>query len=283
MVPVGRPDGTRFAVSVGAHTGTSQKTLPEGIATTADVDLFIHTRERMLTTSYLLSYLQALGWCYRHHHWTAKGDPSYGDHLLYERLYDDVSGIIDGLAEKIQGSVTEVDVLEQARTMADIVNAFPRSGNASKDMLIAELGFQKLIRKVYETLKADSTLSLGMDDFLMSMASEHETNIYLLRQRTRKASSSVLTPEFRRNIEGHFHARVPDATLEFKGKVLEVRIPGKSGRDIERVLESGPRPMTEVLSEILDTSEYVPVDWNAQGDVYVITFDVYDSEEDGPL
>lgn len=152
-----------------------------------------------LSLPYLLSYLQALGWCYRHHHWTAKGDPAYGDHLLYERLYGAVSEGIDGFAEKIQGSVTDLDVLEQSRTMDDIVKAFPRSGNASKDMLIAEIGFQKLIRKVYETMKADNTLSLGMDDFLMSMASEHETNTYLLRQRTRTAASSVLSPEFRRN------------------------------------------------------------------------------------
>lgn len=92
---------------------------------------------------------------------------------------------IDALAEKIQGSLEDLDVLNQARVMLSIVESTPNTGNPSKDMLVAELAFQKLIRKVYEHMKTNNTLSLGMDDFLMSMASEHETNVYLLRQRSK--------------------------------------------------------------------------------------------------
>lgn len=236
-----------------------------------------------LSCTYLLSYLQALSWCYRHQHWTAKGDPYYGDHLLYQRLYESVDEEIDALAEKIQGSLEDLDVLNQARVMLSIVESTPNTGNPSKDMLVAELAFQKLIRKVYEHMKTNNTLSLGMDDFLMSMASEHETNMYLLRQRTRTASSGLPT-EIRRKIEVGFQWGLdffPGSSIEFKGMTLEVRVPMKSGRDIERLMRAGPKPMEDVLLEVLDTSEYTVGSSDVLGDVYVISFKKFDPEEDG--
>ena len=43
---------------------------------------------------------------------------------------------------------------------------------------------QRLIGEGYERLKAEGKLSLGMDDFLMGLAGERETAIYLLKQRS---------------------------------------------------------------------------------------------------
>jgi hypothetical protein len=46
-----------------------------------------------------------------------------------------------------------------------------------------EAELQSLLSKTYATLKAKRSLSLGMDDLLMSLANEREQAIYLLQQR----------------------------------------------------------------------------------------------------
>jgi hypothetical protein len=50
---------------------------------------------------------------------------------------------------------------------------------------------QLALRAVYDTIKASGELSLGLDDFLMAMADAHDTNRYLLRQRTAGTGSAA--------------------------------------------------------------------------------------------
>ena len=38
--------------------------------------------------SVVLVYLKHLAAIHQNHHWTAIGDPYYGDHLLFQRLYE---------------------------------------------------------------------------------------------------------------------------------------------------------------------------------------------------
>ena len=56
--------------------------------------------------------------------------------------------------------------------------------------LLSEADVQEIIKNVYDSLKQMGELSLGMDDFLMATASEHETNQYLLRQVLRSKESA---------------------------------------------------------------------------------------------
>jgi hypothetical protein len=51
-----------------------------------------------------------------------------------------------------------------------------------KSSLEAEEDFQKLAEKVYHTLKEMSTLTLGVDDMIMSHVSKSEVHSYLLKQ-----------------------------------------------------------------------------------------------------
>ena len=48
-----------------------------------------------------------------------------------------------------------------------------------------EEALQKALSNIYNALKDMKALSLGMDDYIMSIANAHETNLYLLRQRLR--------------------------------------------------------------------------------------------------
>ena len=55
-----------------------------------------------------------------------------------------------------------------------------------KQALVMENEVQKSIQKAYSAMKADGSMTLGMDDFLMALANERETPIYLLQQRAER-------------------------------------------------------------------------------------------------
>jgi hypothetical protein len=68
-------------------------------------------------------------------------------------------------------------------------------GCLHKRGLLSEDDIQNVIKDTYDTLTDSGEMSLGMDDFLMAMASEHETNTYLLRQTLRgRTAMQTWTP-----------------------------------------------------------------------------------------
>ena len=134
----------------------------------------------------LLGILRALKWNYWNSHWMVSGNPYYADHLLFERLYGEViDDQIDTLAEKIvayDSRILSEDVMRNA------FNGFRdryKSQNPVQRGLDMERHVGSAVKSVYNSLKESDELSLGMDDFLMATASERETVIYLLQQRTR--------------------------------------------------------------------------------------------------
>ena len=139
----------------------------------------------------LLGILRGLKWNYWNSHWMISGNPYYGDHLMFERFYAGViDEQIDTLAEKIVAY--DANILSNP-TMREAFNAFLEKyeGDYPNDPfrrgLAMEEHCQMVLKSVYEKLKEDDELSLGMDDFLMATANERETVVYLLKQRTRRA------------------------------------------------------------------------------------------------
>lgn len=136
--------------------------------------------------SSLLAYTRALYAAYQTAHWQAKGGDGYENHLLFARLYDEMEDEIDTLAEKTVGLCGNdyVNAVPQARMFAKYMSVLnPSSGHCCKRMLRAEQILQKLLKKTYDLLEREDCLTLGLDDFIMAMASSHETAIYLLQQR----------------------------------------------------------------------------------------------------
>jgi hypothetical protein len=141
---------------------------------------------------WVLAGLRAQYWNYQESHWQVLGRTFYGDHLLFQRLYESVTEQVDGLAEKIVASYGPAAV--------SLVGLHPKfdqwldqwSGISCLHVrgLRSEEAIQEAIRRAYARLKEMGTLTLGMDDFLMATASEHETNEYLLKQvlRTKEAA-----------------------------------------------------------------------------------------------
>jgi len=144
----------------------------------------------------LLGALRALQWMHHTKHWRASGPNSYGDHLLFQRLYEaggdpDIAKQIDGLGEKIvayagSDAVRDEVIWGHATNFVSKQKAKP-GVSAVEAALASEREVQVLISKVYEGLKRTNSLSLGLDDFLMALADARETAIYLLQQRAGSA------------------------------------------------------------------------------------------------
>jgi DNA-binding ferritin-like protein len=136
----------------------------------------------------LLAILRGAHWFHWNSHWQVKGSNFYGNHLLLQRVYEGMVDEIDTLAEKIIGTYGSeaIQPVEQAQLMANkLMPVIDPALSPLERALAVEEVLQKVFKVAYEVLKKSGSMSLGMDDFIMSMASAHETNIYLLRQACR--------------------------------------------------------------------------------------------------
>lgn len=142
-----------------------------------------------------LAIMKALQMYYQHAHWISKGEPFYGDHLIFSRLYDSMSGGIDVLGEKMVGMCGDSSV--SAKTVCELMcEVLSKTDDMSENTLGIELVTEALkleklfldeTKTLYKDMKESGSLTLGWDDMLMSLANEHESNAYLLGQRMKKA------------------------------------------------------------------------------------------------
>lgn len=146
---------------------------------------------------WLLGCLRAQYWSYQESHWQTKGPSYYGNHLLFQRLYESVTEQIDTLAEKMVGTygLDSVNGLDVGAKFESFIRRWSATDCLHKRGLLSEQDFQDLCKRTYDQLKAMGELSLGMDDFLMATANEHETNQYLLRQVLRAKESARAAAE----------------------------------------------------------------------------------------
>ena len=144
--------------------------------------------------SVLLVHLKYLYALHQNHHWTSMGDPFYGDHLLFQRLYQATVEEIDGLAEKAigLGNTTNVNLtlltsqLLKLVTSAGNASMIPTSSDLAKKSLMAEMNFLKVIDLMISCLQECGLLTNGLSNMLQGIADVHEGHIYLLKQRVSK-------------------------------------------------------------------------------------------------
>lgn len=136
--------------------------------------------------------LRGLSIIHQQAHWTSKSTNYYGDHLLFDRLYNETSNHIDDAAEKTIGlfGMDPLDLESHIKTTKEFVDDVTKESDKtdSPDMLakrslLAEETFLKMSKTLYDTLKEEGSMSLGLDDMIMAIANDHETFVYLLKQR----------------------------------------------------------------------------------------------------
>ncbi len=142
--------------------------------------------------SILLVYLRFLAMVHQTHHWTAKGDPFYGDHLLYERLYNGVLEDIDALAEKAVGLGGNDNVnlplqMMQLHALAQnygMTSTIQQPSELAKRSMSAEVGFLRCAAHCSQSLKEMGLMTRGLDNLLAGIEDKHEGHVYLLKQRS---------------------------------------------------------------------------------------------------
>ncbi len=137
--------------------------------------------------AHMLAMLRSAYILHQTSHWQASGPMFYGDHEMLKRIYESVEDEIDTLAEKMVAKYTGavVDPIQQAEIINQHVQEMEQKSGGDPIMraMVVEEDLQETFTNAYAHLKQSNTMSLGLDDFIMSVANNHETNVYLLRQR----------------------------------------------------------------------------------------------------
>ena len=103
--------------------------------------------------SVILSHLKFLSSLHQNHHWITNGDPFYGDHLLFQRLYEGAIEDIDAIAEKSigVGSTYNVDINLTTQQMHKLIqgsgmsSTIPQKSDLARSSYLAEMNFLKVV------------------------------------------------------------------------------------------------------------------------------------------
>jgi len=127
--------------------------------------------------------LRAITIIHQTNHWKCKSPNFYGNHLLFERIYDDANKKLDEAAEKTIGLFgnDSIDNDVQMSLVKKMVIKYS-TDNYIENSIKAEEDFIELATKTYEELKSANDITLGLDDLIMAHASQSETSLYLLKQ-----------------------------------------------------------------------------------------------------
>lgn len=137
--------------------------------------------------STLLANLQALYAAHQSAHWRSKGDNFYGDHLMYQRMYEAIQGEIDSVAERLIATTNDETIIDPAKMLAASTAALKTivvAGDIASSMLIAEKTFLKHLCSIIEAMDQVGALSVGTENLLQGIADKHEEHIYLLTRRS---------------------------------------------------------------------------------------------------
>ena len=136
-----------------------------------------------------LAMTEALQMLHHSHHWQTKGENFYGDHLLYQRLYETVQGEIDLVGEKLIGVSQEVGLtnyFKRVKAMELFLEAVTHSDQpyivVSHD---AELTYVRMGGELMDQLEQAGLLTRGLEQMLGNILDKHEEHIYLLEQRVK--------------------------------------------------------------------------------------------------
>ena len=136
-----------------------------------------------------LAVTEGLQVIHHSHHWQTKGENFYGDHLLFQRLYEAVQAEIDLVGEKLIGVSQDVSLtnyFKRVKAMEMYLKAVTHSDQpyvvVSHD---AELAYVRMGGELMDKLEQAGLLTRGLEQMLGNILDKHEEHIYLLEQRVK--------------------------------------------------------------------------------------------------
>ena len=137
----------------------------------------------------LLVHLQFLASVHQMHHWQVKGGSFYGDHLMFERMYEATQEQIDPVAEKAigLGGTSNVDLLRQASQLQKLAAGYgpsmtiPQDNELSRRALAAEYTFLTVVDHLITLIEERGAMTRGLENLLAGIEYVHEQHVYLLK------------------------------------------------------------------------------------------------------
>lgn len=129
--------------------------------------------------------LKAIALIHQHSHWTTKGVAFYGDHLLFERLYQSALEDLDLAAEKFIGLFGDecLNYDLQIELLSKVMSKYKNlEGSPVAMSLSVEKDFIKLSKDAYNCFEEEGRMTLGLDDMVMAISSQREESVYFLQQ-----------------------------------------------------------------------------------------------------
>lgn len=132
-------------------------------------------------------------WYHGAHHIT-RGVGFSGDHAtIYGDFYAKIEEEFDGAVEKALGLSNNEDlacplcITSMANT---VISNYPSPAKCTSLAIASaalemEKDYLELVETMYSELKDAGAMTLGLDDFLMASANEHEGHVYKLQQRVK--------------------------------------------------------------------------------------------------
>lgn len=142
--------------------------------------------------SVVLVHLEFTARVHKNHHWQAKADPFYGDHLLFDRLAIDVAKFVDRVAEKAigMGGSENVDLAARTDALARLTAVGPVQGSTvpgrddlARRSLAATASLVRVLDLAADSMRESGTLTRGVDNMLAGIEDTVEDGFYLLKQR----------------------------------------------------------------------------------------------------
>jgi hypothetical protein len=142
--------------------------------------------------SVVLVHLELTARTHKNHHWQAKADPFYGDHLLFDRLAGDVAGFVDKVAEKAigMGGPENVDLALRTEALVRLTALGPTQGSTvpgrdelARRSLAATASMVRVLDLAAGSMREVGTLTRGVDNMLAGIEDAVEDGFYLLKQR----------------------------------------------------------------------------------------------------
>jgi len=136
-----------------------------------------------------IATLRAMALIHQRAHWLAKGNSFYGNHLLFERLYNSALEDLDLAAEKFIG-VFDANCLTYELQTELLSKVLSKYNNVEDDPVAMSMNiekdFIKLSSDYYKILDEEGQLTLGVDDMISVISSKREESVYLLKQTMEK-------------------------------------------------------------------------------------------------
>ncbi len=119
------------------------------------------------------------------YHWNSKGGPSYGDHLLFQRLYEARDAEIDRMGEVLL-AVGGPELVSAPRTLAGMMHSIesvekPGQNDFQKAVLLVNSVLERI--NVANAALGNSPYTVAVNNVLAGIADKHLEALYLLRQR----------------------------------------------------------------------------------------------------